>query len=274
MILKKDLINRDKTIRNYINNRNCDNNPEFLIVQDVIRNLGEKTPQFRKYKYAYDYEWEVVQGRTDKGKGDLVFTDGLGKFLIVECKKKDPQKLRKQVIDYMKIFKEIHPDIKSIAGLAAKSDGWDYTTDEMSCWEYEVKEEEKKYYKFFTDISNPEEIKIRDKFQMRYKEIGMGINNPINTLHELQKNRLIEHVKYKEVPKINSNFCFEIWVNTQGNFPINEFYAMGNESTKKRLGKVLAAAKICDQMYIPYHLKDWHYAIEPHSKKKECKKFL
>ena len=239
-----------------ISETNYRGNPEFLIVQDVIRNLGEKMPQFRKYKYAYDYEWEVVQGRTDKGKGDLVFTDGLGKFLIVECKKKDPQELRKQMIDYTKAFKNIHPDIKSIAGLAAKSDGWDYTTDEISCWKYEIKEEEMKYYKFFTDISDPDEIKIRDNFQVIYKEIGIGLNNPINTLDELQKKGLIVHVKYKEVPTFNSNFCFEIWVNTQENFPINEFYAKSNEATKKRLAKSLAAAKICNQMYIPYHLKD------------------
>ena len=266
MIPKKELIHRDNTIRNYIINRTWDKNPEFLIVQDVIRNLGEKIPQFRNYKYAYDYEWEVVQGRTNEGKGDLVFTDGLGKFLIVECKKKDPQKLRKQAIDYMKTFKEIHPDLKSIAGIAAKSDGWDYTTEEMSFWKFDIKEEEMKYYKFFIDISDAEEMKTRDDYQIRYKETGIGINNPINSLEELRKNRLILTVNYKEVPTINSNFCFEVWVNTQVNFPINKFYAIGNESTTKRLAKALAAAKICDQMYIPYHMKDWHIVIEPHGK--------
>ncbi len=171
---KKILKHRDNTIRSYIINRNWDKNPEFLIVKEVINHLAEKMPQFREYKYAYDYEWEVVQGRTDKGKGDLVFTDGLGKFLIVECKKKDPTELRKQVIDYMKAFKKINSDIKSITGLAVNSESWDYTTDEMSFWKFEIEDDEMKYYKFFTDISDPNEIDIRDNFQVRYKDIGKG----------------------------------------------------------------------------------------------------
>jgi hypothetical protein len=161
----------------------------------------------------------------------------------------------------MKAFKSVHPDIKSIAGLAAKSDGWDYTSDKMRCWIYEINENEIRYYKFYSNISDPEELKIRDKFQMRYKEIGMGLNNPINTLEELRINKLIALIEYKEIQTRNSSFCFEIRVNTDGKFPINEFYAMSNESTKKRLAKALAAAKICDQMYIPYHLKDWYITL-------------
>ncbi len=268
MITKKNLKLRDKTIRSYIINRYWDKNPEFLIVKEVINHLAEKRPQFREYKFAYDYEWEVVQGRTDKGKGDLVFTDGLGRFLIVECKKKDPTELRKQVIDYMKAFKNINSDIKSIAGLAVNSESWDYTTDEMSFWKFEIEDDKMKYYKFFTDINDPDEIKIRDNFQVRYKEIGIGLNNPINTLDELQKKGLIVSVKYKEVPPINSNFCFEMWVKANKIFPITEFYARGKEATRKRKAKALVAAKICDLIYMPYHMKDWYYPIERNNNKK------
>lgn len=76
-------------------------------------------------------------------------------------------------------------------------------------------------------------------------------------------------IKYKEVPTINSSFCFEIWVKANEIFPINEFYARGNETTKKRFAKALAAAKICDLIYMPYHMKHWYYSIETHSNKKE-----
>jgi len=38
------------------------------------------------YQWIYDYEWEVVPGHPNQGKGDLVMTDGLGSFLVIEVK--------------------------------------------------------------------------------------------------------------------------------------------------------------------------------------------
>lgn len=38
------------------------------------------------FPYVHLHEWEVVPGRSQFGKGDLVFTDGKDSYLIVECK--------------------------------------------------------------------------------------------------------------------------------------------------------------------------------------------
>jgi len=38
------------------------------------------------YPYVIEDEWEVEPGRTDRGRGDLVFTDGAGCFAVVEVK--------------------------------------------------------------------------------------------------------------------------------------------------------------------------------------------
>jgi len=38
------------------------------------------------YPYLYKHEWEVVEGRSQHGRGDLVFTNGKNSYLIVECK--------------------------------------------------------------------------------------------------------------------------------------------------------------------------------------------
>ena len=76
---------RDKIIRNYINGKIWDKNEEFLLVQQIIKRRKIKN-YLKIYPYIYDYEWEVVHGHNNHGKGDLVFTDSRGNFLIVECK--------------------------------------------------------------------------------------------------------------------------------------------------------------------------------------------
>ena len=94
MKVDKQIKHRDETIRSYILSRNWDENPEFLIVQDVIQDLPKKKPQLKKFKFVFDYEWEVEPGLSNKGKGDLIFTDGKKNFLIVECKTRNTQKVR------------------------------------------------------------------------------------------------------------------------------------------------------------------------------------
>ncbi len=94
MISREELVHRDLVIRNFINGKDWDQNPEFLLVKDVINDLGNRRPELINYKYIYDYEWEVKQGETHKGKGDLIFTDGNENYLIVECKNKDSQNVK------------------------------------------------------------------------------------------------------------------------------------------------------------------------------------
>ena len=51
----------------------------------IIRNR-QRIPALQKYPYVIGREYFVFGNRSDIGKGDLLFTDGLGHYLIVEIK--------------------------------------------------------------------------------------------------------------------------------------------------------------------------------------------
>ncbi|KKM62655.1 hypothetical protein LCGC14_1519480 [marine sediment metagenome] len=125
MRVGRDIKHRDKTIRSYVLSRNWDKNPEFLLVQKVVRDLTEKKPELSEFKFVYDYEWEVEPGRSDKGKGDLIFTDGHSNYLIVECKKKKPQEVKQQTLKFMKLCKNIIKNVQTVKGMAVTREGWD-----------------------------------------------------------------------------------------------------------------------------------------------------
>lgn len=74
---------RDRVIRDYINGRIWDTNREFALVRKLV---GEGHPKLADFPLIHDYEWEVECGRTDLGRGDLVYTDGKGNFAVVEVK--------------------------------------------------------------------------------------------------------------------------------------------------------------------------------------------
>ncbi len=74
---------RDRVIRGYIDGRTWDLNPEFVLIRELVRGGHAGLAGF---PLLYDYEWEVHPGRSDGGRGDLVFTDGIGNFAVVEAK--------------------------------------------------------------------------------------------------------------------------------------------------------------------------------------------
>ena len=248
MISKKEIKYRDKTIRKYIFARNWDNNPEFLLNKEVVLNLAIRRPLLKNYKYVYDYEWEVIPGFSDKGKGDLILTDAKNHYLIIECKKKKPQEIRKQVLKYMRIFLRKNPDVH-VAGLAVSPKNWDYTTLEMSYWDFELCLKEKKYCKLFTNLENPEEVKKRDKLQRLYKEEGFGLQNPISAIDYLKKTGLIFDIQ----TNVNSEppFTFQYTLTASNKFP-KEKYSASAHGIKKSSAKKAAAARICEQIYLPY----------------------
>ena len=85
MVRLEEIKNRNKTIRDYITGRTWDKNSEFLLIRQIVN--GEIIQNYlENYPYIYDYEWEVIDGYTNYGKGDMVFTDAHGNFLIIECK--------------------------------------------------------------------------------------------------------------------------------------------------------------------------------------------
>jgi hypothetical protein len=75
--------NRDQIIHCYFDGRDWDKNGEFTLKRELVLNRAQLLP---KYPYVIEDEWEVIDGRTDLGRGDLVFTDGNGCFAIVEVK--------------------------------------------------------------------------------------------------------------------------------------------------------------------------------------------
>lgn len=73
---------RDRVLRAYFEGRDWDENQEYLLKRDLVLNSDELLPA---YPYLIEHEWEE-RGRTHRGRGDLVFTDGLGHFAIIEVK--------------------------------------------------------------------------------------------------------------------------------------------------------------------------------------------
>jgi hypothetical protein len=75
--------NRDQVLHRYFDGRNWDENGEFILKRKLVL---ERTQLLPEYRYVIEDEWEVTDGRTDLGRGDLVFTDGNGCFAVVEVK--------------------------------------------------------------------------------------------------------------------------------------------------------------------------------------------
>ena len=136
MVSLEEIKKRDKTIHDYIIGRTWDKNPEFLLIrkivkEEIIQNYLENFP------YIYDYEWEVIDGFTNYGKGDLVFTDSHGNFLIIECKyvnlnetgrtartkrRKNRRHIEKQTPKYVAAFKWKTPEAKTVIGLGVTNE--------------------------------------------------------------------------------------------------------------------------------------------------------
>ena len=132
----KEILRRDNIIRSYILGRTWDKNDEFLLIQRII-NGDKKDELLSKYPYVYDYEWEVSDGASNLGKGDLVFTDSKRNFLVVECKYIDiydqgrtartrrtmkRKKIKEQTQNYVLYFKNKHSEAKSVKGLGISSE--------------------------------------------------------------------------------------------------------------------------------------------------------
>jgi hypothetical protein len=80
---KTEIKHRDNVLRAYFQGRDWDKNNEYYLKQKFVTNSVIFMPG---YPYLIDDEWEVEPSRAEKGKGDLLFTDGAGRFAIVEVK--------------------------------------------------------------------------------------------------------------------------------------------------------------------------------------------
>lgn len=124
-------------------------NGDFFRVKSIIRyqsdllsNNTEPKDKIERvlieYPFIYAYEWEVKPGFSQYGKGDLIFSDANLNVLLMEVKELSPfsgrnqcvarTKTRKQVKmqteKYMAAFKKLHPELKSIKGIAVAGNEW------------------------------------------------------------------------------------------------------------------------------------------------------
>lgn len=74
---------RDNVLRAFFEGKRWDHNHEFVLKRALVRRSPELLPAF---PFLVEDEWEVSPGRTDQGRGDLIFTDGEGAFAVVEVK--------------------------------------------------------------------------------------------------------------------------------------------------------------------------------------------
>lgn len=78
-----DYAHRDRILRSYFLGKDWDENPEFRLKRELVLKAPDELARF---PFLVDDEWEVSPGKTDKGRGDLLFTDGAGGFAVVEVK--------------------------------------------------------------------------------------------------------------------------------------------------------------------------------------------
>jgi hypothetical protein len=78
-----EIEHRNQILRTYLEGRNWDGNGEYALKRQLVLMSAQLLPD---YPYVIEDEWEVELGRTDRGRGDLVFTDGTGCFAVVEVK--------------------------------------------------------------------------------------------------------------------------------------------------------------------------------------------
>ncbi|MFT4623632.1 MAG: hypothetical protein ACI8PZ_002288 [Myxococcota bacterium] len=74
---------RDRVMRVYFDGKDWDRNDEFALKRDLVRRSHDLLPH---HPFLVEDEWDVVSGHTNHGRGDLVFTDGEGRFAVVEVK--------------------------------------------------------------------------------------------------------------------------------------------------------------------------------------------
>ena len=73
----------DAELRRVFLDSDCPPDCEFGLKRELVLQSRDLLPSF---PYLVMHEWEVWPGASQFGKGDLVFTDGLGRYAAVEVK--------------------------------------------------------------------------------------------------------------------------------------------------------------------------------------------
>ncbi len=73
----------DRELREMFAARECEPDFEYGLKRELVLRSHSLLPN---YPFVVMHEWEVEEGRSQYGQGDLVFTDGRGQFAVVEVK--------------------------------------------------------------------------------------------------------------------------------------------------------------------------------------------
>ena len=145
----ENIIQDDKKIRQLIlsaehNNGDLSRVKSIIKLQNKLLKLGEpknKAEQvLNDYPYIFAYEWHVFTRMSQYGVGDLVFTDDIGNYLVMEVKelssssgrnqcvkrRKARRKVEAQALFYTSAFKNKCPEAKSVIGVAVASNEWKF----------------------------------------------------------------------------------------------------------------------------------------------------
>ena len=80
---RADIERRNRVLRTYFQERDWDENNEYALKRYLVLHSHELLPD---HPLLMDDEWEVEPNRNQEGKGDLLFSDGAGRFAVVEVK--------------------------------------------------------------------------------------------------------------------------------------------------------------------------------------------
>jgi hypothetical protein len=124
---KSKIEHRNYVLREYFKGRDWDGNNEYALKRQLVLRSHQLLPN---YPYLIEDEWEVESGRTDKGRGDLVFTNGTGYFGVVEVKwidlegegrtgstKRTSNRKKRRVVEFQAIaYANLYAELTLIAG--------------------------------------------------------------------------------------------------------------------------------------------------------------
>ena len=149
----KDMKQRDDRLRSKILNNTSNHSHEFRLVQEIIKK--QKTVcggRLKRYPYIFNYEYCMIPGQSNTGKGDLIFTDKRDNYMVMEVKyldfyqsgktaknrrTKHRKKVKTQTKKYMKELSSFYPGAKSIKGIAYTNQS--YKVYELNKETYEIK---------------------------------------------------------------------------------------------------------------------------------------
>lgn len=124
-----DAAQRDRELRalarDLLPELTCTLSELWLQVQFILRGA----PLLPEYPYLVGWEWEVVPGFSQYGRGDLLFTDGAGRYVVVEVKSivtgnrnRKRNSVEEQAERYAELVSTVDPHAESVESFVFTND--------------------------------------------------------------------------------------------------------------------------------------------------------